>query len=41
VMKYRYTGIFDDESIDDILKIMKISKPFNYKLNGKKLTITN
>lgn len=41
VMQYRYTGIFDDESIDDILKIMKISKPFNYKLNGKKLTITN
>lgn len=41
VRKYRYTGVFDDESIDDILKIMKISKPFNYKLNGKKLTITN
>ncbi|SMC59749.1 FecR family protein [Pedobacter africanus] len=41
VMKYRYTGIFNDESINDILKIMKITKPFNYKLNGKKLTITN
>lgn len=41
VMKYRYTGIFDDESINDILNIMKISKPFNYKLDGKKLTITN
>lgn len=41
VMKYRYTGVFDDESVEDILKIMKTSKPFNYKLNGKKLTITN
>lgn len=41
VMKYRYTGIFNEESINDILKIMKITKPFNYKLNGKKLTITN
>ncbi|MNY75884.1 hypothetical protein D3C86_2152950 [compost metagenome] len=41
VMKYRYTGIFNDESINDILTIMKITKPFNYKLNGKKLTITD
>lgn len=41
VMEYRYTGVFDDENVDDILNIMKISKPFNYKLNGKKLTITN
>lgn len=39
--EYRYTGIFDDESLDDILNIMKISKPFNYRLNGKKLTIMN
>lgn len=41
VTQYRYTGIFEEESIQDILNIMKISKPFNYKLNGKKLTITN
>lgn len=41
VMKYRYTGMFNDESINDILTIMKITKPFNYKLNGKKMTITN
>ncbi len=41
IMEYRYTGIFDDESLEDILNIMKISKPFNYKLNGKKLTIMN
>ena len=40
VMNYRYTGIFDDENLDDILKIMQISKPFNYVLNGKKLMIT-
>lgn len=41
IMQYRYTGIFEEESIQDILDIMKISKPFNYKLNGKKLTISN
>jgi transmembrane sensor len=41
LMKSRYTGIFDDENLVDILNIMKISKPFNYKIDGKKLTITN
>jgi transmembrane sensor len=40
VMEYRYTGIFEDEDLKEILNIIKQSKPFNYELNGKKLIIT-
>ncbi|SIT05104.1 FecR family protein [Filimonas lacunae] len=41
VMNYRYTGIFKGEDLEKVLAVMKLSKPFNYNINGKKVTITN
>lgn len=37
---YRYTGIFEEENLDQILNVMKLSKPFNYSTYGKKITLT-
>lgn len=39
VMDYRYTGIFEGEELSKILAVMKLSKPFNYNIDGKKITI--
>lgn len=36
---YRFTGTFEDEDLEEILQLMKITKPFNYGLNKKQLTI--
>ncbi|HTH82540.1 MAG TPA: FecR domain-containing protein [Mucilaginibacter sp.] len=36
---YRYTGVFDDESIDKILQIIQLSKKIDYKIDGKTITI--
>lgn len=41
VMYYRYTGIFEEEELSKILAVMKLSKPFNYNIDGKKITITH
>lgn len=41
VMNYRYTGNFEGENLEKMLAVMKLSKPFNYSINGKKVTITN
>jgi len=40
VRHYHYTGVFEDENLDEILNILQISKPFNYKMNGRKITIS-
>ncbi len=34
-----FTGIFQDEDLNEILNLMQITKPFNYELNKKQLTI--
>lgn len=39
IKKYRYTGDFEENNIDDILRILQIIKPFNYKTEGKTITI--
>lgn len=36
---YRFTGTFEDEDLGEILQLMKITKPFNYELKKKQLTI--
>jgi Fe2+-dicitrate sensor, membrane component len=36
---YRFTGIFENENIQEILKLIQITKPFKYELNKKQLTI--
>ncbi|MBD1424018.1 FecR family protein [Sphingobacterium arenae] len=36
---YYYTGIFQQESLREILDLMKITKPFNYEINKKVVTI--
>ncbi len=40
VRYYHYTGVFEDENLEEILNILQISKPFNYKMNGRKITIS-
>ncbi|NHA03399.1 FecR family protein [Mucilaginibacter sp. HC2] len=40
VRHYHYTGVFEDENLEEILNILQISKPFNYKMNGRKITIS-
>ncbi|WP_346237383.1 FecR family protein [Niabella insulamsoli] len=39
VEKYRYTGSFEENNIEDILQILQIIKPFQYKAEGKTITI--
>jgi ferric-dicitrate binding protein FerR (iron transport regulator) len=39
IKKYRYTGDFEENNIDDILGILQIIKPFHYKTEGKTITI--
>lgn len=39
VKYYRFTGIFQHEGLLEIIELMKITNPFDYKLNKKLLTI--
>lgn len=39
IKKYRYTGDFEENNIDDILRILQIIKPFHYKTEGRTITI--
>ncbi|MFT4094852.1 MAG: DUF4974 domain-containing protein [Niabella sp.] len=39
VAKYKYTGSFQNESIDDILKALQISYPFTYYIKEHTITI--
>lgn len=36
---YHFTGTFEDEDLKQILNILKVTKPFDYELNGKTLII--
>lgn len=39
VKDYRFTGIFEKETIDQALKALRLTEKFNYKIEGSKITI--
>jgi len=39
ISSYKYTGVYDEENAEDILKILQMIKPFHYTLNNKQITI--
>lgn len=39
VMNYRYTGLFENQSLEEIMKILKLSKNINYQIKDKELVI--
>lgn len=41
ILNDEYTGTFDDESLENILKILQIHYNFNYKIENESVTITN
>jgi transmembrane sensor len=36
---FKYTGVYDEDNAEDILKILQMIKPFHYTLNNKQITI--
>lgn len=41
VQRYRFTGIFEDETLDQALKALKITAPFHYTIYKNEVTISN
>lgn len=39
VSGYKYTGVYDEDNAEDILKILQMIKPFQYTINSKQITI--
>jgi ferric-dicitrate binding protein FerR (iron transport regulator) len=39
VSRYKYTGVYDEENAEAILKILQMIKPFQYTVNNKLITI--
>lgn len=39
VRGYKYTGVYDEDNAEDILKILQMIKPFQYTINNKQITI--
>jgi hypothetical protein len=39
VSEYKYTGVYDEDNAEDILKILQMIKPFKYTINNKQITI--
>lgn len=39
VKDYRFTGIFEKETIDQALKALRLTEKFNYNIEGNKITI--
>jgi ferric-dicitrate binding protein FerR (iron transport regulator) len=37
--EYKYTGVYDEDNAEDILKILQMIKPFQYSINDKQITI--
>lgn len=37
--KFVFSGILDDESLEQVLEVIKMSAPINYSLNQKKITL--
>ena len=40
VKKYTFTGTLKNESLDQVLKAISLSAPVNYKIEGKKVILT-
>jgi len=41
LQQLRFSGIIDTESIDETLKMLQLSRPFNFQVNGKEVRISN
>jgi transmembrane sensor len=39
VSGYKYTGVYDDENAEEILKILQMIKPFQYTITNNQITI--
>lgn len=39
VSGYKYTGVYDEDNAEDILKILQMIKPFQYTIKDKQITI--
>lgn len=39
VSGYKYTGVYNEDNAEDILKILQMIKPFQYTINDKQITI--
>lgn len=39
ISRYKYTGVYDEAGVEDILKILQMIKPFQYNSNNKKIII--
>lgn len=37
----RFSGIIDTESLEEALKMLQLSRPFNFKVNGKEVLVSN
>lgn len=41
LQQLRFSGIIDTESVDETLKMLQLSRPFNFQVNGKEVRISN
>lgn len=41
LQQLRFSGIIDTESIDEALKMLQLSRPFNFRINGNEVRISN
>ncbi|MGO4292343.1 FecR family protein [Chitinophaga sp. RAB17] len=41
LQQLRFSGIIDTESIDETLKMLQLSRPFNFQVSGKEVRISN
>lgn len=39
IMKYRFSGTLEDETLTQVLDVIKLTSPIDYKLEGKEVTI--
>lgn len=39
IMKYRFSGTLEDETLTQVLDVIKLTSPIDYKLDGKEVTI--
>jgi len=41
LQQLRFSGIINTESLDEALKMLQLSRPFNFRINGKEVYISN
>lgn len=39
LLHYKYTGTFNDLTIEEVMRILKFSSPINYKIKGKQISL--